>query len=164
MSIFSELGLTSQKNRIHEEMLYNLAACYALIEREISQVLIPYDLSPVKMNALLIIKHVGGSKGLSQSDISRRLIVTAGNITRLMDRLEKEKLIERFSQEGDRRVNLIKITEKGSRLLDRTWPAYEAKAKRISGLLGPKDLESTKDLLSDLRLKMESRSRGEKHD
>ena len=107
MSIFADLGVRDGKDRAKEGLLYNLAACYALLEREIDLFLSPYGLSPVKMNALLMIKHIGKKEGLSQAEIGKRMIVSAGNITRLIDRLEQDKFVERISKSGDKRVKII---------------------------------------------------------
>ena len=52
MSIFAELGIQEGKNRIKEEVLYNLAACYILAERKIDRVLGDFGLSAVKINAI----------------------------------------------------------------------------------------------------------------
>jgi len=51
---------------------------------------------------------------LSSIDLSRRLYVTPSNITGIIDRLEKKKFVERVRKEGDRRVALITLTEKGA--------------------------------------------------
>ena len=151
MSIFRELGIRDGKDRLKEELLYNLGFCYVTLEKKIADVLAPYDLSPVKMNALLIIKHVGKDKGLSQSELSKRMIVTAGNVTRLVDRLQNEKLVERASLKGDRRVNLLKITPKGSDLLDKVWPVYKKKVDGIVSLIPGMDIVGTTVGLSGLR-------------
>ena len=153
MSIFSELGIRDGKDRAKEELLYNLAACYALLERKITQFLAPCGLSPVKMNALLMIKHIGGREGLPQVDIGTRMIVSAGNITRLIDRLEKEKLVERVSKSGDKRVKIIRITKKASDLLDRVWPVYKKQVEKIISL-SSMDVIKAGNLLSGLREKL----------
>ncbi|OGW83257.1 MAG: hypothetical protein A3C47_02180 [Omnitrophica bacterium RIFCSPHIGHO2_02_FULL_51_18] len=108
-----------------------MASCYALVERKIDETLSVYGLSPVTMNALLVIKHVGKNKGLPQSELCKKIIVTAGNITRLVDRLEKNKFVERVSLTGDRRVNLIKVTKKASDLLNKVWPIYKKSVDKI---------------------------------
>jgi len=131
MAIFGELGIRGSKNRTKEEFLYNMASCYVIVEKKISEALAAYGLTPVKMNALLVIKHVGKGKGLSQNDLCKKMIVTAGNITRLIDRLEKDKFVERAPLAGDRRVNLIRITKRGSDLLDKVWPVYQKKVDEI---------------------------------
>ncbi len=151
MSIFRELGIRDGKDRLKEELLYNLGYCYVTLERKISEVLAAYDLSPVKMNALLIIKHVGKGRGLSQAELSKRMIVTAGNITRLVDRLQKEKLVERVPLKEDRRVNLLKITAKGSELLEKVWPVYKRKVDEMVSLIPGVDIVSTTVGLSGLR-------------
>lgn len=53
---------------------------------------------------------------LSSASLSRRLYVTPSNITGIIDRLEKKGLVERVKKEGDRRVALITLTEKGADL------------------------------------------------
>jgi len=151
MSIFRELGIRDGKDRLKEELLYNLGYCYVTLEKKISEILAPYDLSSVKMNALLIIKHVGKERGLSQSELSKKMIVTAGNITRLIDRLQSEKLVERAPLKEDRRVNLLKITSKGSDLLDKAWPVYKRKVDQIVSLIPNLDIVSTTVGLSGLR-------------
>lgn len=94
-----------------------------------------------KFNATMIIKHVGRDKGISQIDIGRRLIVTASNMTRLLDKLEKEAFIERLSLAGDRRVNLVKISKKGSDLLDQVWPEYYKKIQELAKRLNQDELK-----------------------
>ncbi len=111
MSIFRELGIREGKDRINEEVIYNIAKAYTVIDGVISGFLSKYDLSPAKFNILLMVKHVGKNNGLSQNEISKLLLVTTSNITRMIDKLEQDKYVERVSQKGDRRVNLIKITK-----------------------------------------------------
>jgi DNA-binding MarR family transcriptional regulator len=96
---------------------------------------------------MMVIKHAGKEFGLSQIDIGRRLIVTASNMTRLLDKLEKEGYIERFSREGDRRVNLIKISKKGSDILNRVWPGYHGKILDIANSMDKEDLKEISQLL-----------------
>lgn len=136
MSILAELGIQDSKDRWREQFLYSVAACFNRVENKFETLLSRYHLSPVKMNALLMIRHVGGERGLSQVEICKRMIVTAGNMTRLVDRLEKDRLVRRVAEEGDRRINRIQITGKGIQLLDRVWPVYqEAVDKLLSSFL-----------------------------
>ena len=51
--------------------------------------------------------------GLRLGEISRRTMVTNGNITGLADRLEADGLIQREALDGDRRVTVAKLTRKG---------------------------------------------------
>ena len=53
-------------------------------------------------------------KPLSMGDLSRRLMVTNGNITGLVDRLAREGLVERRRADGDRRVQMVELTDAGA--------------------------------------------------
>ena len=125
MNIFHELGIRDGKDRINEEVIYNVARIYTLIDNFVTTLLSPYDLSPAKFNIMLAVKHIGKETGIAQNEISRHLLVTTSNMTRMIDKLENEGYVERTPQKGDRRVNLIRITKKGSDLLDKIWPHYK---------------------------------------
>ena len=134
MSILRELGMQERGDKLKETFLYTLASCYVLCEKEISDTLAPHGLSPVKMNALLVIKHIGKKRGIPQVEICKKMVVTAGNMTGLVSRLRRQKLVNRCVSSGDRRVNLIKITKKGSDLLDKVWPVYKQEVDRVVSL------------------------------
>ena len=50
-------------------------------------------------------------------------------MTKMIDKLEKEEMVIRGALEGDRRVNIVKITKKGSDLLDSVWEGYNTQLK-----------------------------------
>ena len=133
MSIFRQLGIREGEDRINEEVVYNIVRAYSLIDGKMSRFLATYNMSPAKFNILLAVKHIGKEKGIPQQEISKALLVTTSNMTHMIDKLEKESLVGRLSQAGDRRVNLIRITKKGSDLLDAVWPHYK---KMVDGLIG----------------------------
>ena len=153
MTIFRELGIQDTKGRLKEEVLYNLAACYSMAEKKINRVLARHGLSPVKMNALLLIKHTGGKEGIAQVEMGKKMIVSAGNITGLVDRLEREGLARRVPLRGDRRVNLIRITRKGSDLLDAVWPKYQEAVNELFSMIPTQALSGVRTHLNDIREK-----------
>ena len=124
-----------------------MACAFSLIEKRISDYLRPFGLSPAKFNAMMIIKHCAGDRGLSQIEIGRRLIVTASNMTRLLDKLEKDGFIERLNRKGDRRVKLIKISRKGSDILNKVWPGYYEKISGIANLLDKRNQKYVADII-----------------
>jgi len=131
MNIFHELGIRESKDRINEEVMYNIARAYTLIDSYINNFLEAYNLSAAKFNILLMVKHVGKNQGIPQQELSKLLLVTTSNMTRMIDKLEKDEYVERAHQDGDRRVRLIKITKKGSDLLDAIWPHYKEKVDKL---------------------------------
>ncbi|MDD4202294.1 MAG: MarR family transcriptional regulator [Candidatus Omnitrophica bacterium] len=131
MSIFKELGIREGKDRENEEVVYSIVRAYAVIDRAISEILSEYKLSVAKFNILLMVKHVGKDKGIAQNEISKLLLVTTSNMTRMIDKLEKQGLVARHPLANDRRVRNIIITEKGSELLDRAWFPYKDKINKL---------------------------------
>ena len=72
---------------------------------------------------------------LRQSDLERRMLFPQYHISRLVDRLEREKLVRRERCEDDGRAYWVAITDKGLALRERMWPLYAA---AIQGCLGEK--------------------------
>ncbi|HKX58547.1 MAG TPA: MarR family transcriptional regulator [Steroidobacteraceae bacterium] len=54
-------------------------------------------------------------KGLKMGELSRRMMVTGGNVTGITDLLEKEGLVERAADPADRRATLVRLTGAGRR-------------------------------------------------
>jgi DNA-binding MarR family transcriptional regulator len=67
------------------------------------------------------------------SELSRRLMVTGGNVTGITDMLEAEGLVARVDHPTDRRAYTVKLTPAGRRLFARMAAAHES---WIVGLLG----------------------------
>jgi DNA-binding MarR family transcriptional regulator len=139
---------------MNEEVIYSIARAYSFIDQDISHFLTQHNLTPAKFNILLTVKHEGKDKGIAQNKISRLLLVTISNISRMIDKLEKDGYVQRLAKAGDRRVNLIMITRNGSVLLDEIWPYY---TERVNNLVSShfSDLEKQKiiNLLQRLQKK-----------
>ncbi len=155
MEPLEQFGIVVGRENVHEAAIYGLACAYLHIEKEIADYLRPFELTPAKFNAMMVIKHQGKDKGLSQVQIGRSLIVTASNMTRLLDRLEREGFIERSGKENDRRVKLIRISRKGTDILDQAWPGYRKKMMELSGLLNTEELRRFSGLILDWCGKLE---------
>ena len=130
MKELQTFGVYKGEGKYHEEALYSLALLYNIISTDISHYHKKYNLTIGKFNVLTAIKHHGGDKGISQVEVSKHLIVTPSNMTIMIDKLEKDGLVKRCPLSGDRRVNIAKITRKGSGLLDRLWPGYNETLKK----------------------------------
>jgi DNA-binding MarR family transcriptional regulator len=64
--------------------------------------------------------------GLSMGELSRRMMVTGGNITTIVDQLEKEKLVIRVVGVNDRRSFTVKLTKAGKDAFTDMAIAHEA--------------------------------------
>ena len=70
------------------------------------------DLSHVQYNVLRILRGAG-EEGLWAGEIGERLITRSPDVTRLIDRLEKRKLVKRRQDPADRRAVRVQITDLG---------------------------------------------------
>jgi DNA-binding MarR family transcriptional regulator len=92
---------------------------------------------------MMLVKYQSGSEGgLSQARLSTMMLVNRTNITSLVDRMEKAGLVERTASPTDRRYNIVKLTNKGRKLLDEVEPNYGREIKRI--MVALKDGEQKK--------------------
>lgn len=139
--------LDSVKGRPSAEVFNAMGCIFALLEQRSEEFFKPYHLTPVKFNTLILVKHLGQEKGLSQNDIGRHLIVTPSNITRLLDRLIDDGYVIREADQKDRRVNLVKITEKGTLVLDKVFQAYGEMIQQNVYLLSRPEVEQLSALL-----------------
>ncbi len=88
-----------------------------------------WDLSPSQFNVLNLL-HLNPD-GLSQTDLSRQLIMHRSNLTGLVDRLEKRGLVARREVAADRRAYSVVLTAAGIRLLREILPRYYEEAARV---------------------------------
>lgn len=65
-------------------------------------------------------------RSLRMSALARSALLSRSGLTRLVDKLEKEKLIERRHCERDGRVQHAHLTDKGVDMLRKIWPVYRA--------------------------------------
>ncbi len=82
------------------------------------------ELPPLDWYDVLLELHREGDTGLRQYEIGERILLNKHNLSRLIDRLEKQHLVRRDACEEDGRGNRIKITEEGEELLKKIWPVY----------------------------------------
>lgn len=135
MKNLEKFGIYKGEGRHHEEIMYTIALIYSLISTQLAQFLKDYNLTLGKLNILIALRHHGGEAGIRQVDVSKHLIVTPSNMTKMIDKLETEGLVTRSALEGDRRVNIVKVTPDACVILDRLWPEYTKRLKQaVSGL------------------------------
>lgn len=149
MADLQRYGIYKGEGRIHEEVIYSMALLYNLVNAEISSYLRDFNLSAGKLNILIAIRHQGKGKGLTQVEISRHLIVSPSNMTKMIDKLEKDELVERKALEGDRRVNIINVTKKGMTLLDGIWSDYNLKLKGLVGKISQEKQTKLASILTE---------------
>src|SRR5215813_475620 len=85
--------------------------------------------------------------GLRMSELSKRLMVSGGNVTGITDQLEREGLVVRTAFPGDRRAFTVKLTETGLRRFREMAVRHE---QWIAELLGGLNREEQEDMINEL--------------
>ena len=89
--------------------------------------------------------------GLTMSELSRRLMVTNGNLTGLVERLVHEGLVSRAALATDRRTQIVRLTPAGRRALHAMTPLHEQWINELLADLSTDDATLLHGLLGRLR-------------
>jgi MarR family 2-MHQ and catechol resistance regulon transcriptional repressor len=111
-------------------------------------------LSVSQFGVLEAIYHLGP---LSQSEIAKKILKSTGNITLVIDNLEKRDLVKRERQEDDRRYYSVRLTTKGRRLISSTFRRHAAKIVVEMGALSSAEQEALGDLCRKLGLRLQGK-------
>ena len=89
-----------------------LLTCTQLVERELrTRLRDEFETTLPRFDLMAQLERV--PSGLRMSELSRRMMVTGGNVTGITDQLEAEGLVERVPVEGDRRAFSVRLTPAG---------------------------------------------------
>ena len=91
------------------------------LHAEVSRGLSAEGLTASQFSTLKVLRMKGP---LPQKSIASYLLRTGGNITVVVDNLEREKLVVRERDTQDRRQVYVRLTEEGAALFDRLYPAH----------------------------------------
>jgi MarR family transcriptional regulator, 2-MHQ and catechol-resistance regulon repressor len=130
-------------------LVYNLLRTESSLGPFIDRGLRELRLTGTQLNALLVLR-AAGADGLSLGELGRRLVVTKANVTGLIDRLERDALVQRDSH-SDRRVTLARLTAKGAQLLEEALPRHLRLLAGLLECLAPEEKEQLIALLTKLR-------------
>ena len=89
--------------------------------------------------------------GLKMNKLSRRMMVTGGNVTGITDQLVAEGLVERVDVEGDRRAWRVRLTARGRRLFGDLAQQHEAWIVGAFAALTPKEIAQLHKLLGKVK-------------
>ena len=89
--------------------------------------------------------------GLKMNELSRLLMVTGGNVTAIVDQLEKEGLVERMDEPDDRRAFRIRLTRAGDKTFADMARAHEEWVVELLGGLTRREHEELLRLLAKVK-------------
>ena len=90
-------------------------------------------------------------QGMKMNELSRRMMVTGGNITPVTDQLVREGLVERMGLPQDRRAWLVRLTPAGRSLFKKMAKRHEAWIVAAFSSLSQRDVHQLHDLLGQVK-------------
>ena len=102
---------------------------YAAIEADLAAA----DLPSLSWYDALYELYLAPGRHLRMNELARGALLSRSGLTRLVDKLEKEKLIERKACASDGRVQHAQLTERGIETMRKIWPVYRAGIARYFG-------------------------------
>lgn len=80
-----------------------------------------YNLTESQLGVLEALYHLGS---MCQKELSQKILKSTGNITLVIDNLEKRDLVKRVRDESDRRYIIVTLTEQGTQLIRDFFPLH----------------------------------------
>lgn len=98
-----------------------------------------------------VLAHLAREKdGATLVELSRHLLVTAGNITGLIDRMERSGYVKRVPDPKDRRVTRVQLTTSGKSLAETVLPKHAQDIQAVFGSLSDSEKIELRQLLDKL--------------
>ncbi|MCZ2105042.1 MAG: MarR family transcriptional regulator [Comamonadaceae bacterium] len=147
------MDLEARAHAEHPEQLrlwLRMLACTQTIERDLrSRLREQFETTLPRFDLMAQLERV--PEGLRMSELSKRMMVTGGNVTGITDQLESEGLVERVNVEGDRRAYLVRLTSKGRREFRGMAQAHEGWIVEALGGLTSNEIQALHQLLGKVK-------------
>jgi DNA-binding MarR family transcriptional regulator len=137
---------------VEQEAILNLFIASNYIHSKLDTLCTSFDITLAQFNVLRILKGAHPN-GYPRSEIIKRMVEPAPDVTRLIDRLVNDGLVERFISAEDRRLSMSRITKKGINLLIKINPEVDKFLLDYSSALNKNEKETLSNICEKLYAK-----------
>ena len=148
--IQSEIRQTKPIGSLEEEAHLNVQRTANELAQPLAELLKAHDLTSTQYNVLCILRGAGKG-GLTAGDIGERMVTRDPDVTRLLDRLERRGLVERWRCTEDRRVVWTRITAAGADAITPLDVRVDELNVRLLAHMGEDRLRQLVELLEEVR-------------
>lgn len=148
----------SPRTRLPLQVHLRLARCRNLMMREMRRSVERWTLTLPQFDVLAELARAPET-GFTFVELSRLLLVTSGNLTGIIDRLEADGLVKREAELTDRRVTRMRLTALGKRRMDEILPLHGADVAQTLSVLPRERLALLNELLGELRDALHTRDK-----
>jgi DNA-binding MarR family transcriptional regulator len=126
-----------------------------LLDQELRTVFAQAGLGNGDFDVLASLRRSGAPYRLTPTELAGTTMVTSGAVTKRVDRLVRDGLVERSVSETDGRGRVIALTEKGWKIQEELHPQHLANEERLISVLDADERRQLAGLLSKLLLSLE---------
>lgn len=137
---------------VEQEAILNLFIASNYIHSQLDTLCNSFDITLAQFNVLRILRG-SHPNGYPRGEITKRMVEPAPDVTRLIDRLVTDGLVERFISEEDRRLSMSRITKKGINLLTKINPEVDKFLSDYSSTLNKNEKETLSNICEKLYAK-----------
>ena len=149
----AELDMESRLTDEHHQSLrlwLRMLSCTTRIENEIrSRLRTTFDITLPRFDLMAQLQR--HPDGLRMGELSKRMMVTGGNITGITDQLEREQLVVRVQDVNDRRASAVKLTPAGRAAFDEMAAVHERWIEEMLADVATDDKATMIALLSTMK-------------
>jgi len=147
------MDMEARAHSEHPEALrlwLRLLTCTQLVEKQVrSQLRERFDTTLPRFDLMAQLER--SPEGMKMSELSRRMMVTGGNVTGITDQLAAEGLVDRVDVEGDRRAYRVRLTPKGRKLFHEMAHQHERWILEALSPLSEKEIATLHKLLGKVK-------------
>ena len=137
----------SQRERRALAAYVNLLRATNTVSSQSMRHLDAHGLTPSQFAVLEALYHVGP---LCLSELARKILRTSGNLTMVVDNLEKSGMVKRVQSSTDRRYVSVEITEKGRSRISSIFPEHAAEITELMSRLTAEEQDTLRELCRKL--------------
>jgi DNA-binding MarR family transcriptional regulator len=150
------MDMEARAHSEHPEALrlwLRLLTCTQLVEKQVrGQLRDQFDTTLPRFDLMAQLER--SPDGMKMKELSRRMMVTGGNVTGITDQLATEGLVERIDVAGDRRATRVRLTALGQRQFQQMARAHEAWIVQAFDPLDPAEIAQLHALLGRVKTHM----------
>ena len=147
------MDMEARAHSEHHEALrlwLRMLTCTQIVEKQVrSQLRERFDTTLPRFDLMAQLERA--PDGLKMNELSRRMMVTGGNVTGITDQLVAEGLVDRVDVEGDRRAYRVRLTPKGRKLFHEMAHQHEGWIVQAFAGLSDKDVATLHKLLGKVK-------------
>lgn len=147
------MDMEAQSHSEHPQALrlwLRLLTCTQLVEKQVRNNLREqFDTTLPRFDLMAQLQR--NPDGLKMNELSRRMMVTGGNVTGITDQLVVEGLVERMDVDGDRRAYCVRLTVQGRKTFADMAKRHEEWIVAAFDVLTPKELDALYKLLGKVK-------------